>query len=226
MAGTFITFEGIEGAGKSTQIELLATRLEENGNTVLCTREPGGTKLGEGVRDLVLNPSHKDLFPMSELFLMEAARSQHVTARIIPALEQGQVVLCDRFTDSTLVYQGDGRGLDWEMIEKMNQVASQGLHPDITILLDLDVATGLERTAHRSGNQSSSSNSTKGHEEESRFDLEAVDFHERVRAGFLRIAKTNPNRVRVISSTSSPEEVHGRVWDTLGKIPGSVAICR
>ena len=197
MTGTFITFEGIEGAGKSTQIELLAARLKENGISVLCTREPGGTKLGEGVRDLVLNPKHKDLFPMSELFLMEAARSQHVTTRIMPALDRGQVVLCDRFSDSTLVYQGDGRGLDWKMIEKMNQIASQGLRPDITLLLDLDVGTGLERTENRSGKQSPVSNSTKGSEGASRFDLEAVDFLAEV-IPFYKIASADITNIPLL----------------------------
>ncbi len=225
MAGTLITFEGIEGAGKSTQIELLATRLKERGTSVLCTREPGGTQLGEEIRDLVLNPTHEEISPIVELFLMEAARGQHVTTRIIPALKKGRVVLCDRFADSTLVYQGDGRGLDWKMIEEMNQVAAQGLQPDLTILLDLDVATSLERTAQRSGRGPSSGHPSQAHGGASRFDLEEVDFHERVREGFLKIAKNDPDRVRVVSSAGTPKEVHERIWRALEKTLESVVIC-
>ena len=217
MAGTLITFEGIEGVGKSTQIELLATRLKERGIPVLCTREPGGTQFGEKIRDLVLNLTHEAIPPIVELFLMEAARGQHVTARIIPALKKGRVVLCDRFTDSTLVYQGDGRGLDWKMIEEMNQVAAQGLQPDLTILLDLDVTTGLERAAQRSVHGLSLEHPSQANGEASRFDLEEIDFHERVRTGFLKIAKNDPDRVRVVSSAGTPKEVHERIWRALEK---------
>ena len=224
MAGILITFEGIEGSGKTTQISMLADRLEEQGLPVFRTREPGGTQLGEGVRRLVLEPGQEEIDPVAELFLMEAARAQHVAARIRPALDAGKVVLCDRFTDSTLVYQGLARGLEWNMIEDVNLLAAKGVRPHATILLDLDISVGLGRTRARAGDAVHADGSTEAGET-TRFDLENLEFHEVVRAGFLRLAKDDPGRVKVVSATGSAGEVQERVWRALEKTLESVAPC-
>ena len=226
MAGTFITFEGVEGSGKSTQLSLLAERLEGLGISVARTREPGGTDLGEGIRRLVLDPSQEGIDPVAELLLMEAARAQHVAGLVRPALEEGRVVLCDRFIDSTLVYQGFARGLRWEMVEDLNRMATGDLVPDTTILLDLDVSLGLERaTRHLAGGNYKADGSIKEGATEARFEMEGAAFHERVRAGYLRLAKDEPDRVKVVRATGSPEEVHERVWKALEKTLEAVVPC-
>jgi dTMP kinase len=216
MAGTFITFEGIEGSGKSTQIALLAERLQKLGISVVRTREPGGTKLGEGIRRLVLDPSEEEIDPLTELLLMEAARAQHVQQCVRPALEEGSLVLCDRFTDSTVIYQGVVRGLDLEVIQGLNRLATGDIRPDTTILLDLDVPVGLKRKS----DQTVVSGRPEGDQETNaltRFDLEDQGFHNLVREGFLRLAQEEPDRIKVVSATGTQNEVHERVWKALEK---------
>lgn len=172
----FISFEGIEGAGKSTAINYLAGFLQENGHDPLCTREPGGCALGRSLRSILLDARTRELSSRAELFLFLADRAQHVAEIIRPALEAGQTVLCDRYTDSTLAYQGHGRGLDTEYLQRLNQAATGGLQPELTLLLDLPVRCGLMRAGER--------NRLEGLVvSEGRFDAESLDFHERVRQG-------------------------------------------
>ena len=224
MAGILITFEGIEGSGKTTQASMLAERLREHGVSVFRTREPGGTHLGEGIRRLVLDPGQEAIDPVAELFLMEAARAQHVAAKIHPALDAGKVVLCDRFTDSTLVYQGLARGLAWNTIEDVNLLASKGVRPRTTILLDLDISVGLARTHTRADSAVQADGFIEAGET-NRFDLEDREFHEIVRSGFLRLAKEDPGRVKVVRAAGSPEQVHEEVWRALEKTLESAAPC-
>jgi dTMP kinase len=188
MPGTFITFEGGEGCGKSTQIHALECFLLELGRAVLVVREPGGTEVGEIIRTILLNPANTALTQRAELFLYEAARAQIVTETIEPALEAGTVVLCDRFYDSTLAYQGFGRGIPLETIEALNEVAVGTCHPQRTILLDIDSNKGLKRaTVHESD----------------RLEQAGEAFHERVRTGFLTLAAHDPHRIRLVNSCES-----------------------
>lgn len=199
MKGLFITFEGTEGSGKSTQISLLADYLRSEGRAFTLTREPGGTPIGDQVRKILLDPSNKALDPKAELLLYAASRVQHLAEKIIPALEAGQVVLCDRFSDATLAYQGYGRGLDIEVIRALDRIVTAGLHPHLTVLLDLDVVAGLSRARGR--------NSSSGLEHEGRFENEDTAFHERVRQGYLALAKAEPDRIRVVNAARTPAEV-------------------
>lgn len=180
--GLLVTFEGIEGSGKSTQIELVREFLEEEGYPCMVTKEPGGSPLGGGIRQLLLERGDLRITPLAELFLFEADRAQHVTELLRPALDEGKVVLCDRFIDATLVYQGYGRGMDIGLIEDINRRATDGLMPDLTILLDCPVEVGMARA--------------RG---EDRFEREGYQFHQRVREGYLRIAQQEPHRVKVVS---------------------------
>lgn len=199
--GVFITFEGGEGTGKSTQIERLAERLRDRGRDCVVTREPGGTELAEAIRAVLLNPEHAP-DGLSELFLLEAARHDHVERVIRPALERGAVVLCDRFADSSWVYQGVVRGLGEREVEQLNEVATGGLEPDLTLVLDLDPRQALGRALDRNVAASNC---------ESRLDDEPLAFHEAVRRGFLRLAERFPHRVRVVDAAGDADEVHGRV---------------
>lgn len=192
MSGAFITFEGGEGCGKTTQIAMLARRLEAAGLAVRVLREPGGTAVGEAVRSILLDPDHHGLDAMAELLLYEAARAQIVAEVIEPALLAGEIVICDRFFDSTTAYQGHARGLDLESVARLNTLATSGLAPDRTILLDLDVRVGLERATKQGAD---------------RLEREDVGFHETVRAGFLAIAEAEPDRVRVVDAMGAPETV-------------------
>jgi dTMP kinase len=189
-AGWFVTFEGPEGAGKTTQIGLLAEALRARGHTVTRTREPGGDPVGEKVRELLL---HRDeIGAEAELLLFAAARAQNVRSVVRPALEAGHVVLCDRYTDSTLAYQGYGRGLPADLLARVNAFATGGLVPDRTILLDLPPAEGLARQRA---------------EEQNRLDRERMPFHERVREGFLAVAREEPERLLVIDAARPVEAV-------------------
>lgn len=204
--GLFITFEGIEGAGKTTQMDLVEARLKDAGLPVFRTREPGGTAIGERIRSVLLAPESRGMDPMTELFLIEAARAQLVAERLRPEIEAGCIVLCDRFTDATLAYQGYGRGMDLALIERLNETATAGLRPDLTLLLDCSVETGFERISRRPFGTSSGSGPD-------RMEAESRGFHERVRQGYLRLAAASPDRVRVIDSAGKVEEVERKVFD-------------
>jgi dTMP kinase len=203
----FITLEGGEGAGKSTQARALADRLRALGREVMPTREPGGTPFAEVARTLALHHAVRpDAEPLridatAELLLFAAARAQHVDELIRPALARGAVVLCDRFTDSTVAYQGHGRGLDLETIDRLNQIATRGLRPDLTALLDLPVAVGLARR--------------HGERAPDHFEREHAAFHERVRTGFLALARAEPDRWLVVDATLPPAAVTEAIWRRL-----------
>ncbi len=194
MPALFLTFEGPEGAGKTTQIARLQAALEAQGISVTRTREPGGDRVGERVRDVLLNAPDGAVGAEAELLLFAAARAQNVRAVVRPALALGHVVLCDRFTDSTLAYQGAGRGLPLDTLRAVNDFATGGLVPDKTFLLDLPVRDGLARRASETGT-------------ENRMDRESVAFHERVRDGFLRVAADEPDRVVIVDASRAPEVI-------------------
>lgn len=196
----FITFEGIEGSGKSTALLLLAQELERRGFDVLRTREPGGCGLGRAIRPILLDARTRSLNMRAELYLFLADRAQHVAEVVRPALEAGQIVLCDRYTDSTLAYQGYGRGLDPEKLRRINEMATGGLAPDLTLLMDLPVGLGLERAGLRNQRQGTVLS-------EGRFDAESMDFHERVRQGYLALAEEEPQRIACINAEQRPEDV-------------------
>jgi dTMP kinase len=195
----FVSFEGGDGTGKSTQIRALEKFLIERGRSCLLTREPGGTALGKLIRQVVLEVSDHEIAPATEIFLYLADRAQHVSEVIRPALAAGNIVLCDRFTDSTLAYQGYGRGIDLKLLGQFNDVADGGVRPDLTFLLDCPVAVGLGRTSHRK--------SAAGQAGQDRFERESVEFHEKIRAGFLAMARAEPSRFRVIDSSRPRQEV-------------------
>ena len=207
MIGMFITFEGGEGVGKTTQITLLKDALEADGRTVVVTREPGGTPIAERIRNVVLDAANAGMAPMTELLLYEAARAQHVEELIRPALERGDIVLCDRFSDSTTAYQGAGRSLNEADLETLHALATGGLEPDLTILLDLAPTMGLERASHRG--------------EADRIELESITFHERVREGFLELAARYPERLRVVDATQDVETIAAEVLDQVRTKMGS-----
>jgi dTMP kinase len=214
MKGLFITFEGIEGSGKSTQIVLLANYLREQNRPVTLTREPGGTAIGDQVRKILLDPANHQLVPRAELLLYGAARAQHLEELILPELTAGRTVLCDRFSDATLAYQGFGRRLDQDIIGALDRIVTGGLRPDATILLDIDAATGLSRARGR--------NRTRGLESEARFENEELAFHERVRQGYRTIAEGEPDRFRVIQAAATPDVIQSairRIVDDLLRHP-------
>src|SRR5215468_9963690 len=195
-----ITFEGIDGCGKSTQMRLLEQYLTERGVPVVSTREPGGTELGRKIRSALLDGGKGSVEPLAELLLYAADRAQHVSRVIMPALAEGKVVLSDRFYDATTVYQGYARGFDLKLVNQLNELATGGLKPDLTLLFDLDVETGLKRTWRR-GDETGSASARPD-----RLDQEPVEFHERVRRAYLEIAAREPERFRVISAAGPVEE--------------------
>ncbi|GAB6037407.1 dTMP kinase [Fundidesulfovibrio butyratiphilus] len=207
----FVTVEGVEGAGKSTQIGLMARWMESAGKSVLATRQPGGCELGLALRRILLDPATTDLDPTAELLLYLADRAQHVAQVIRPALAQGQAVLCDRYHDSTAAYQGHGRGLAAALRPDLRALATGGLEPDLTVLLDLDPETGLTRARNR--NRQTASGADEG-----RFEALELDFHRRVRAGFLDLARNNPERFAVVDASGPPEAVFARVAPTLAAL--------
>lgn len=202
MPGLFVSFEGGEGSGKSTQVARLAARLRGRALDPLVTREPGGTPLAEGIRALLLDPDRRPV-PVAEALLMEASRAQLVANVIRPALEAGRIVLCDRYDDSTLAYQGGGRGIDAAQLEAWNAAATGGLKPDATLLFDVVPVTGLERRQRAAGDTN-------------RLDRESVEFHERVRAAYLRLAAAEPSRWHVIDASLPEDEIEARVWEAVG----------
>lgn len=213
--GLLITFEGPDGSGKTTQLRRLAVRLREEGFAVVETAEPGGTSIGRQIRRILLDPENRELRPAAEMLLMFAARAQSVEECILPALGQDCIVLSDRFTDSTLVYQGAGRGVSERVIRTVDQIACHGLIPDLTILLDIDTATGLGRARARNRNG--------GGPDESRFDDESMAFHQRVRTAYLQLAAADPERVRLVDGDASEDVVEARVWDQVAPSLGKYA---
>jgi len=199
--GLFITFEGIEGSGKSTQCRILAEYLEKGGYRVIETREPGGTPMAEHIRSLFLQTPTQPLdlpTPETEACLVFAARSQHVASRLLPSLSEGAIVLCDRFSDSTLAYQGYGRNLNVTDLQRFNRFVSQGLTPDMTFVFDLPVQQGLARR--------------RRDPEQNRMDKEALAFHSRVRNGFLTIARQHPRRITIINARRSQKTISKQIW--------------
>ncbi len=198
----FITFEGGEGCGKSTQSRLLLKELEQQNVPAVLTHEPGGTALGNELRELLKRKRNSSVSPQAELFLFAASRAQLVAEVIRPALEEGKVVICDRFSHSTLVYQGYGRGLDLIMVERVNSIAIQNLKPDLTIFLDISPEQGLARK--RSGKD--------------RFELEDLSFHRRVREGYLKTAAAEPDRWLVVDASLPKSKIADIIWDRVGQL--------
>jgi len=201
--GFFITFEGIEGCGKTTQIKRLAERLSAAGHRTLLTREPGGCPISDKIRSILLDADNQAMVPLTELLLYAAARAQHVAEVIVPALDAGTIVLCDRFSDATLAYQHAGRGIERLTIDTLNALACQSVRPDLTVLMDCDVAIGLARAKSRI-------EAASGPREE-RFELEANAFHQRVRDGYLGLAAAEPDRFVTVSAGGSIEEIAARI---------------
>lgn len=198
----FIVFEGVEGCGKSYQSGVLHKRLIKESLPVILTYEPGGTRLGDRIRSILKNRHETGMTPLTELFLISAARAQHVNDVIIPALQSNKIVICDRFTGSTVAYQGYGRGLDLKTVQDINQVSATGTEPDLNILLDLPVEKGLSRK-HSNGND--------------RFEAEDIAFHERVRKGYREIAEQN-SKWLVIDARLTREEISGIIWERVGNL--------
>ncbi|MEP7271222.1 MAG: dTMP kinase [Acidobacteriota bacterium] len=212
MRGKLITFEGIDGCGKSSQLRLLSDYLTERKIPFVATREPGGTLLGQTVRSAILDSEPGTVEPLAELLLYAADRAQHVRRVIIPALESGRLVLSDRFFDATTAFQGYGRQFDLALIHHLNELATGGLKPDLTLLFDLEVKTALERVSARSRD---------AHPD--RLDQEPMDFHERVRRGYVEIAALEPERIRVIPSHGSQEAIHHTVIEAVGPLAESTS---
>ena len=203
----FITFEGIEGCGKTTQAKLLCEALVDRGYSVVFTREPGGTPAAEELRSFLLKPREERFPPFAELSVYEAARSFHVENLIKPSLKEGAVVICDRFIDSTLAYQGYGRGIDLSLVERLNREATGGLKPNLTVLIDLPVEEAFKRISER---------------RKDRMESESLKFHQRVREGFLEIARREPERFLIVDGRKKVEELHtlilGEVLGRLGAL--------
>jgi dTMP kinase len=200
--GIFITFEGMDGCGKTTQIHRLARRLRSGGRTVLETAEPGGTEIGAKIRQILLDSKNHALVPTAEVLLYFACRAQNVDEWITPALSRDEIVLSDRFTDSTLVYQGCGRGLGAETVLTLDRIACRGLKPDLTLLIDIDPETSLARAEARNlrGNRTD------------RMEQQAADFYEKVRDAYLALAASEPDRFRIIDGRAGVDVVHGEIW--------------
>jgi dTMP kinase len=205
--GTFITFEGIDGSGKSTQLRLLGNFLSANGCDLLLTREPGGTTLGLRLRAALLD-AMEEVDPLTELLVFAADRAQHVRRKLRPALEAGQVVISDRYADATVAYQGAGRGFSPELISQIVQLATDGLKPDLTLLFDLSIEESGNRTARRTGKNS-------GKLSRDRLDIENADFHSRVRDSYLQIALKEPERVKLIDTSGPVDKTQQRVREII-----------
>ena len=195
MRGVFVTFEGTEGVGKTTQIQRLSADLTVQRYSVIVTREPGGTEISEQIRLLLLDPENTAMESTTELLLYAASRAQHVLEKIIPALEAGKVVISDRFADASLAYQGYGRGLDLDLIRNLNRIATRGIVPDITFLLDLPVDIGLKRAGKRG----------QGFD---RLEREKTEFYRRIRQGYLEIVDQEPSRIKVIPAEHNEDQVY------------------
>ncbi|HEV3332482.1 MAG TPA: dTMP kinase [Bryobacteraceae bacterium] len=201
--GLFLTFEGMDGSGKTTQMGRLAERLRAHGRTVLETAEPGGTAIGRKIRQILLDAASQELSPTAELLLYFASRAQNVDELIRPALERGEIVLADRFTDSTLAYQGCGRGLGAEPVLALDRIACRGLKPDLTLLVDIDVETSLARAHARNA---------AGRSRETRMDEQSIDFHRKVYEAYHALVAREPRRVRRIDGSKAIDEVEQEIW--------------
>ena len=199
--GLFITLEGPDGSGKSTQARLLAERLRQEGYPVLETVEPGGTPISQQIRRILLDPANGELRPITELLLMFAARAQNVEQSVLPALGEGKIVVSDRFTDSSIAYQGAGHDLGWETVLEVDRIACHGLVPDLTLCIDIDTETGLAR-AH-----------SRNQQHEMRYEQQGAEFHQRVRAAYHELARREPSRFRLIDGNGLPEDIAAKVWD-------------
>lgn len=195
--GIFISIEGIEGTGKSTQARLLSEYLSKKRYKTMLTEEPGGTPIGRHIRKVLLSTRHKKMDYLTELLLYNAARVQHIKEKIIPAIEAGKIVITDRFSDSTVAYQGFGRGISFKLIDSLDKVATNRLRPDITILLDLDVEIGLKRNRRIN--------------KRDRLELEDIKFHEKVRKGYLRLAAKESKRIKLVKAAKGINEIHGEI---------------
>jgi dTMP kinase len=220
--GKFITFEGLDGTGKSTQLRKVAAVLRAAGHKVVETREPGGTATGEKIRRVLLDSSTEGLAPLAEMALMFASRAQHIAEVILPALEHGQIVLCDRFTDSTEAYQGGGRKLGSEVVIELHRVLCGGLQPDLTILLDSDPAMSVGRARRRNRRVAHGASHVlhKGagkHPDENRFEQQSRGFFSRVREGYLAIAAREPQRVVAVDASGTPGQTHRRILEVIGR---------
>ena len=202
--GVFVTFEGIEGCGKSTQMRLLVERLHGLGYSVTENQEPGATAIGKQIRRILLDPENGEMAAVTELLLMFASRAQAATEIVRPALARGEVVVSDRFTDSTLAYQGCARGLGFELVQRAHQLALGDLRPDLTIAIDLDLETALLRARRRNAATT---------EEESRIDQQSFAFHSQVLEGYRQIARMEPERFRFVDGSGGAQEIAARVWE-------------
>jgi dTMP kinase len=211
--GRFITFEGLDGCGKSTQLEKLAKVLRAQGLSIVTTREPGGTPTGDKIRQLLLDTKTSSLTPMAELALMFAARAQHIAEVIQPALAEGKIVLCDRFTDSTEAYQGGGRKLGTAPVLALHRILCGSLWPELTILMDSDVAASVDRARRR--NQSHSAKGGRGKSDENRFEQESRAFFGRVRGAYLAIAARESQRMVVVDARGTPTETHRQIVEVV-----------
>lgn len=203
MRGFFITFEGAEGAGKSTQCQKLAEHFTQIGRDVVLTKEPGAGAICASIREIILNPENTGLTPRAEAFLYASDRAQHVSQTVLPALKAGKVVICDRYIDSNIAYQAYGRGMSVDFIYEINQLATDGLEPELTFLIEIDPKAGLNRAAARG--------------KMDRMEQENIDFHNRVTAGFNEIAKENPKRVQKIDGNRPIEEIAAEIWEIVLK---------
>jgi dTMP kinase len=211
--GKFITFEGLDGSGKSTQVEKLARSLRAHELSVTITREPGGTTTGERIREVLLHSATSGLSPLTEMALMFASRAQHIHEVILPALAEGRIVLCDRFTDSTEAYQGGGRKLGTKAVLQMHEILCGNLQPDLTILLDNEVAFSVERARRRNRKHKSG----RSEKDEGRFEQENRVFFGRVRHAYLAIAAREPQRVHVVNARGTPSETHAVIMELVRK---------
>ncbi len=206
----FITFEGVEGSGKTTQIQRLKSYLSRKGIPCVVTREPGGCPISEKIRKILLSPDHREMTSLTELLLYEAARAQHVKEVIAPLLKKGGVVISDRFIDASMAYQGYGRKVDLRWIESLNRLSSQEIKPDVTFLMDCPSQVGLKRALRR--------NQALGQEKEGRFELEKIQFHHRVRRGYLSIAKKELRRVKIIDTRKGEEKVFEKIRKAIDEL--------
>ena len=207
----FITFEGIEGSGKTTQIRYLVEYFEKQGQPCVTTREPGGTFIGNKIRSILLDPESKGMDPTTELLLYMADRAQHIQFLVKPTMAAGKMVLCDRYFDATVVYQGYARGLDVDLIKKLHRILLNDLKPDVTILLDLPPQVGLKRAWKQLNNGQRS-------DDESRFEEEKLEFHQRVRAGYLELAQLEPDRFHIIDAALDEQQVRNNILKIIDSI--------